>query len=365
MRDARCGMHLYIYAMIRILIITVLLASFCLAQQPERYLLGVHYYLWYRKASWEKIDADPLLGPYDSAQSAVIDQHIRWAHQYGIGFFGVEWGGRDREQNTDLRARFLESPELKNMQFCIAYDTLTRFARYQSPPFDFNDPRLFREFVSDFDYLSRTYFSHPQYLKFNGRPVVWVYIARGWKGNWKRALAEAKREVKENGYDLYLDGDLLWPNKVDQERLPYFDAASAYVLNQKELFLKQDVRKTADVVPLAEKYFREWGGLLDGVKNYDTDEPVEFHPVINPQFWKPSDKDALYYTLDSVDDFRRMARAAKETASWNQLANAKVIWITSWNEWYEGTSIEPAHNGPTLQRNYGFELLRVLKEVFK
>ncbi|MCI0444118.1 glycoside hydrolase family 99-like domain-containing protein [bacterium] len=348
----------------RFFIIILLLASFCIAQQPERYLVGVHYYLWYSQASWQRIDADPLLGPYDSAQSSVIDQHLRWANQYGISFFGVEWAGRDKEQNNVLRERFFASPELKNMKVCIAYDTLTRFAKYQSPPFDFSDPRLFREFVSDFDYLSKTYFSHPGYLKFNGRPVVWVYIARGWKGNWKRALAEARRAVKKNGYDLYLDGDLLWPDKIDLERLPYFDAASAYVLNQKELFLRQDVKKTSDVVPLAAKYFREWAGMLEVVKNHDTAEPVAFHPVINPQFWKPSDKDSLYYTLDSVDDFRRMAEAAETEASWNRQANAKVIWITSWNEWYEGTAIEPAHNGATLQRNYGFELLRALKEVF-
>lgn len=348
----------------RIVIITTLLAAVCLAEQPDRYLLGAHYYLWYSQGSWQNIDADPLLGPYDSAQSSVIDQHLRWAHQFGINFFGVEWAGRDKEQDRDLRERFLESPELKNMQFCIAYDTLTRFAKYQSPPFDFNDKRLFHDFVSDFEYLSQTYFSHPSYLKFNGRPVVWVYIARGWKGNWKKAIAEARKVVKKNGFDLYIDGDLLWPDKTDLERLPYFDAASAYVLNQKELFLRNDVRKTEDVVPLAEKYFRQWSNMLEVVKNHDTAEPVAFHPVINPQFWKPSDKDALYYTLDSVDDFRGMAEAAKSAASFNPQANAKVIWITSWNEWYEGTAIEPAHNGPTLQRNYGFELLRVLKEVF-
>lgn len=348
----------------KLFVIILLLAAICIAQQPDTYLVGAHYYLWYRTASWKNIDADPLLGTYDSAEKSVIDQHLRWARQYGIDFFGVEWGGKDREADDDLRERFLESPELQNMQFCIAYDTLTRFARYQSPPFDFNDPRLFREFVSDFGYLSRTYFSHSRYLKFRGRPVVWVYIARGWKGDWKRAIREARRQVQKNGYDLYVDGDLLWPDRTDIERLSYFDAASAYVLNQKELFLKENVKKTADVVPLAEKYFREWAGMLEVVKNRETAEQVPFHPVVHPQFWKPSDKEALYYTLDSTDDFRRLVQAAKNFASWNRLANAKVIWVTSWNEWYEGTSVEPAHNGPSVQKNYGFELLRVLKEVF-
>ena len=217
------------------------LHHFHLRSNRIRYLVGAHYYLWYRKASWQNIDADPLLGKYDSAQDSVISQHIRWARNMESIFLEWNGAGRDREQDEDLRKHFLASPDLKEFQVCIAYDTLTRFAKYQSPPFDFNDSRILREFVSDFAYLSRTYFSHPSYLKFNGRPVVWVYIARGWKGDWKRALREARHEVKKNGYDLYLDGDLLWPDRTDTDRLSYFDAASAYVLNQKELFTKTEM----------------------------------------------------------------------------------------------------------------------------
>lgn len=349
----------------RMFVLLMLTSSFLFGQQQDPYLVGAHYYMWYRNASWQNIDADPLLGTYDSAQASVISQHIRWAKAYGVDFFGIEWAGKNRDQDQDLRKHFMTSPDLKDFQFCIAYDTLSRFGKYQSPPFDFNDHKLLREFVSDFAYLSRTYFSHPSYLKFNGRPVVWVYIARGWKGDWKRALREARYEVKKNGYDLYLDADLLWPDRTDVTRLSYFDAASAYVLNQKELFAKQNIKQTADVVPLADKYFREWAGMLEVVKNRQTNETLAFHPVINPQFQKPADADSLSYTLNKVEDFKSFAEKARDLATWNKLANAKVIWITSWNEWYEGTSIEPSHNGPSIQKNYGFELMRVIKEVFQ
>ena len=59
--------------------------------------------------------------------------------------------------------------------------------------------------------------------------------------------------------------------------------------------------------------------MLEVVKNHDTAEPVAFHPVINPQFWKPSDKDALYYTLDSVDDFRRMQKTMVNPSTNNRV----------------------------------------------
>lgn len=332
--------------------------------QPERYLIGAHYYAWYNKSSWDRIPAEPLLGGYASRDDAAIAQHIEWANRYGIDFFGIGWSGQDRSTNDVIIKHFLKSPQINKIKFCIAYDTLTRFRKIMNPPFDFSNPVLFSDFVSDFDYLSRTYFSHPSYLKFSGRPVVWLYLGRGMKGDWVRALQAARDVVKRNGFDLYIDGDLLWPERTDISRLPYFDAASAYVLNQKEMFRKEGIETTGQVVDLASSFFHDWARVVPSVTNYRTGDPVAFHPVINPQFVKPADPLALRYHLQSAEDFRAFAELARDTATYSTAAQAKVIWITSWNEWYEGTSIEPTHNGPSLERNYGFQLLEVIRDVF-
>lgn len=344
-----------------------LLAGTLLAAAPnvDSYLVGAHYYAWYGKNSWSRIAGDPLLGSYSSKDPEAIDQHIRWANQYGIDFFGIGWSGRDRNANEVIQDYFLKSPEINRIRFCIAYDTLSRFRQIMEPPFDFSNPVLYREFVSDFEYLSRNYFSHPQYLKFNGRPVVWLYLGRGMQGDWIKALSAARKVVADNGFDLYIDGDLLWPGRTDVSRLPYFDAASAYVVNQREMFRKEGVRTTGQVVDLAGSYFREWARVVPTVKNNLTGDPVAFHPVINPQFIKPADPFALRYSLGNVREFRAFAELARDTATYSPAAGAKVVWITSWNEWYEGTSIEPTHNGPRLQTNYGFQLLDVVREVFK
>lgn len=333
--------------------------------QPDEYLVGAHYYAWYNKASWDRIPAEPLLGGYSSRDHYAVNQHILWAHRYGIKFFGIGWTGQDRTTDDVIQEYILKSPEIDKIKFCIAYDTLTRFRHVMEPPFDFSNKKLYKEFVSDFDYLSRTYFSHPQYLKFSGRPVVWLYLSRGMRGNWVRALQAARDTVARNGYDLYIDGDLLWPERTDTSRLPYFDAASAYVLNQKEMFLKEGIQTTGQVVDLASAFFHEWARVVPSVRNYNTGDPVAFHPVINPQFIKPSDPGALRYSMQNVDEFRAFAELARDTATYSAAAGAKVIWITSWNEWYEGTTIEPTHNGPTLDTNYGFQLLEVIRDVFK
>jgi hypothetical protein len=55
-----------------------------------------------------------------------------------------------------------------------------------------------------------------------------------------------------------------------------------------------------------------------------------------------------------------------------ELANAaggpaKVIWITSWNEWHEGTSIEPTVTGGAKYPggNFGYDFLEAVSEVFQ
>lgn len=351
---------------ITLLILLMSGASMLSAQsRPNDYLVGAHYYAWYNKSSWNRIAGEPLLGHYTSKDRKVISQHIRWAHQYGVDFFAIGWSGQEKSTNDVIRKVFLTSPDIRRIRFCIAYDTLTRFRRIMDPPFDFSNPALYREFISDFEYLSRTYFSHPQYLKFGGRPVVWLYLGRGMQGDWVKALDGARAAVKKNGFDLYLDGDLLWPERTDISRLPYFDAASAYVVNQKEMFRKEGIQTTGEVVSLASSVFNEWTQIVPSVKNIRTGAPVAFHPVINPQFIKPADPAALRYSLQDIDEFRSFAELARNTATYSQAAGAKVIWITSWNEWYEGTAIEPTYNGPSLENNYGFQLLEVIRQVFK
>lgn len=341
-------------------------AVFSLLSPPEldRCLVGAHFYAWYIKNDWSRISQQALLGKYASREKSVMSQQMSWASEYGVDFFGVEWSGIEKSTDKIIYKYFLKNPNIKKIKWCIAYDSLTRFRGISDPPFDFSNPRIRQGFLTDINYLSRKYFSHPQYLKFQGRPVIWIYIARAMEGDWQSALVEARELVRKNGMELYIDADLLWPERSNWDRATEFDAVSFYVLNQRRLFRQEDIRYTRDVVDMAGVILRKWSQEAPAYKNKFTGEPVAFHPVITPQFIKPADLEALRYSLQSVDDFRRFAVLARETATYNRLAGAKVIWITSWNEWYESTSIEPTVSGSSLQTNYGFQLVEVIREVF-
>jgi hypothetical protein len=74
--------------------------------KPKRHF-AFEYYPWYRTNPWEHWDQFerkppidsattmmPLLGPYDSVNTAVIEQHARWIADAGVGVVNLSWWGR-------------------------------------------------------------------------------------------------------------------------------------------------------------------------------------------------------------------------------------------------------------------------------
>lgn len=74
--------------------------------QPKRHF-AFEYYPWYRTNPWEHwqqfdrvppLDIAstmmPLLGPYDSLDTKVIEQHARWIADAGVGVINLSWWGR-------------------------------------------------------------------------------------------------------------------------------------------------------------------------------------------------------------------------------------------------------------------------------
>lgn len=347
------------------IVVFALIAAIAIAAEPAKeFLVGTHYYAWYAKTSWKRIEGEPLVKHYHSMDDAVIAQHLRWASQYGIDFFALEWSGQGNFADQAIYKHFAVSPELKNVRFCISYDTLSRFRRYEKPPFNFSHQKIRDGFVSDFDYLSKRYFGNPNYLKFQGRPVVWIYIARAMQGDWVRALELAREAARKNGFEVYLDGDLLQMNRIDPGRFPYFDAVSFYTLMERKPFQQLGVRTTGDVANIAQDLFARWAELVPRYKSRSTGKPLAFHPAISPQFTKMHGDFTSPYYLGSIGEFRRMADIAKSTATFDEFAGTRIVWVTSWNEWYEGSMIEPTPDGPSQEKNYGFSLLEAIRDVF-
>ena len=69
----------------------------------------------------------------------------------------------------------------------------------------------------------------------------------------------------------------------------------------------------------------------------------------------------------SKDDVVKMFQVAKDTSEPAYNSKHHIVWITSFNEWHETTTIEPTviDSEPAYPcGNYGFDFLEAVQEVF-
>jgi hypothetical protein len=115
--------------------------------------------------------------------------------------------------------------------------------------------------------------------------------------------------------------------------------------------------------------FDRFSATSDQPKNLvvEAKYPIEYQPGVIPQFdarVRRGNDTALL--AQSKDEVKQMFLMAKETLD-AKPSGPKIVWITSWNEWHEGTAIEPTETGGKKYPggNYGFDFLEALSEVFQ
>ena len=116
-----------------------------------------------------------------------------------------------------------------------------------------------------------------------------------------------------------------------------FDAVTAYLFH-----LTDD---WDEILSLADKYYDEW---LTDMNSID----VEFIPHVYPGFDKTHskfyrDEPVLVRNVERFSNFCNIARLYVDD-------DINMVIVTTWNEWHEGTTIEPAIE-------YDFEYLQVIK----
>ena len=352
---------------------------------PDEYIVGAHYYPWYVPDSHHWVDPpypsthllDPLLGEYDSGDPAVIEQQIDWAADYGIDVLTLEWWGPANYGVDNLDTAFFQASNLSRIRFNIFYDTMIRMSSLAggswSLNINFSRQDIRDRFIGDLIEIAEDYFDHPQYFKISGRPVLWMYWTIGYTGDFAGALAEARAELLDRGYDIYVIGDFVLLD-LKPNLLPQFDAVSVYCQWQKLLMLPfntSDVGHLADVFDVIFRHNREKvtqipvAGRTDGAM-------VDFHPGVIPQFddsWMTGFPRILNFPVhaSSKDDVVKMFQVAKDNSEPAYDTNLHISWITSFNEWHETTTIEPTISDADPKYpcgNYEFDFLEAVQEVF-
>jgi len=347
------------------------LLPFLGASAAEKTIVAAHYYAWYGgpvNPHWPGgVAHQPWIGYYSSASPSVVRQQIDVATQYGVDVFAVGWHGQDSTEKK-FQSGFLHAPNLNQIKFCIVYDSSIRLIGdiSNSKNFDFNDPTIRGKFLSDMTYLAQQYFHHPSYFTVGGRPVLKIYLARRFSGDFPSAIQQARQQWKQMGFNPFLVADSLFYGRNDLYLISQFDAATSYNIFSTGL-LGDGIDTTGKLAAASRPQFWNFLYLLRDLKVAGTNQPVDFEPGVIPQFdARKARENAAPLLAQSKDEVVEMFRVAKEISDAKH-SGQNIVWITSWNEWHEGTAIEPTVTGGTKYPggNFGFDFVEAVSEVFR
>lgn len=359
----------------------------------QRILIGAFYYLWYPE-NWRDgyingfLDPPqgPALGQYDSSDLKTVEQHISWSSQYGIDFWAVSWWPGQPELDKRLREKILKARNINDIKFCIFYESAGLGLADERITFT---PDKIKKMVSDFQYLAKNYFSHPSYLKVEGRPVVIIYLTRTFSGDYPGAISQLRASLKEMGFDPYLIGDeVFWyvirsaplspSTHPNMRRIKLFDAITAYNMYDWAKSKQMGYGNTSTFLQDVHDLYREYQSALG--------KKVPLIPAIIPGY---NDRGVRLSEKHSVIP-RQFTPGAAEGSFFIQALKQTVvpfvdpavpmILITSFNEWNEGTQVEPTvESALTLKdqspsktdytqgyayQGYGKKYLSILQDTF-
>ncbi len=243
------------------------------------------WYHWNPDAPRHDATDTPVLGLYDSNDSAVVRQHIAWAKAAGIDAFVSSWWGPGSFEDRSLEV-LLAVAEQEGFKVSIILES----------PFTADELR------EDIHTLLATRATSPAWLRVNGRPVLFVYariMNRFTPDDFRRAF---------EGTGAFTIADTRDPAQAAP-----FDGVFSYGP-------VQDVDGYLAAEPAEISAHHAAGRIYVGAALPGYDDRVIRQP-------------GRLLPRDSGDVLRRMFAGA---------AGADWVSVTSWNEWHEGTEIEPS-----------------------
>jgi hypothetical protein len=302
------------------------------AQRPAERLLGAYYYPWYYKERWtrEPVTNTPKLGWYSSDDRQVAAEHIRWARQADLDFFLISWLTPDGREGKNLKGAVLPALEEARFRFALLYETPLALGVPAGKPIDHAEKspdggKAGDRFVEHFDHLAEAYLNHPQYLRFGGKAVVVIYLVRDLvnAGPYLKAVRE---RLGRHGIDLYLIADVVYweaPDRLDWAFLKeHFQAVTAYNMYYRPKFLEA----VRDQFQAADRAARAHG--------------LRLVPNVMPGY-----DDTPLRGTERVTINRRRGQFYRDywgVASPFVGPGQPFLLVTSFNEWHEGTELEPS-----------------------
>ncbi len=303
------------------LLILILLLSmlfiFPAPNQAQALPVIAFYYAWFDETTWTSgKPADLPLTPYRSADPALIEHHVVQAKGAGITAFVQSWYGPQVENNqTEPNfATLLDTAARHGFQAAVDFEVLSPF---------FGDLGAVQNGLTT---LLATHIHHPAYLRYQGKPVIFFWRQQAFSiSQW--ANMRAALDPNRTTYWIAEGTDLSFQEVFDGHHL-YSIAWSGNV--QAEL--------------------NKWPPRIQQVEDRLGVDKLWVATVM------PGYDDLRLGRGDSFSRDRQGGAFYRQT--WNAAISSQpdMIVITSFNEWLEGTHIEPS-------QAYGDYYLNLTREL--
>lgn len=287
------------------------------------------------------------LGYYDSSDPEVIKKQIKLAKSHGIYGFGIYYywfsGQKLFQKTINL---FLENNEI-NFPFFLIWKNEnleiktnnTNEGIFFEQEYKENDPENLIKDIKQF-LLS------PKYIKINGKPVLGIYNPFDFNDT-KTILKTFRDKAKEMEVgEIYLIAALIKPKTND---INYFDAA--YEIPPKHFFRYKLMQY---------KEFFYYSGLIYRRKNGLVDRKNNEFPIFKCNMVEydssPEGSRSLIFDEYSPEKFYMANKLIVNWTKYNFDEPNRIIFINSWNNWVEGTYLEP-------DKNYGFASINALSKA--
>jgi glycoprotein endo-alpha-1,2-mannosidase len=295
------------------------------AESVSREVLAF-YYGWYGNAvtsgrwfHWEGIDAAnqhienstdfPVYGAYDSHNPAIVERQAEAAHAVGITGFIASWWGQGSFEDRGMQL-LLSTSARHGLVVSAYYETIEgadATTRKKSA-------------IADLDYLLTHYATDEAWLRAEGKPVIFVYtraLDALSPADWREVMTQVR--IENPG------GVLLVADSVDRAFVSVFDGASTYnITGLTQRKSPQQIQAWAhDAYPQMVAAAGE-GRISTVTVIPGCDDRAAGRPPPRPvtSRWGGETYKALW---------REAIAAAPD-----------YVLITSWNEWHEGTELEPS-----------------------
>jgi len=334
-----------------VLVLLAATTTWLSAAEPTQVM--AYYYPWYIEGDWSRHSyaGTPQLGTYGTDKPATVAKHIDWMADHGIDGVFVSWWGTNDITCTHFESGFLNATNLERTTFAFLYEPLGLLDLEdgkKDSTADFAHPAVAEKFTADLKLLKRRYLDHPRYLRREGKPVLGIYLTRVFKNFTKAHLERVEAAIDT---DLYIIADevFFWDQsspETARNNAKLFDAYTAY-----NMFENAKVKPGESALSYQSReafpIFRRWAkeaafipGIFPSYRDFRGHEPLSGTPA----------------------DFATLLDAAAAIASTGPGPGSDkappMVLLTSFNEWWEGTTIEPA-------AEYGTAYLEVIRAFKK